>query len=144
MCAYDEMDVSYAQRALGGALHYAVHDLKMNADEFFSMFINSKIAYGFGLGEAKYVLGMSGAELAMETIYVLTGKCPNKKPSYAPYKTPEYWAGWALAYFEWESEIPFESIVSKVPVSQIIDMYSPYHEMDVRQFSDEMHSLINA
>ena len=143
MHAYDESYMSYAQRTLGGALHYAVHDLKMNADEFFAMFINSKIAYGFGLGEAKYVLGMSGAELAMETIYVLTGKCPNKKPSYAPYKTPEYWAGWALAYFEWESGIPFESIVSKVPVSQIVNMYSPYHEMDIRQFSDEMYILIN-
>ena len=88
MYAYDESYMSYAQRTLGGALHYAVHDLKMNADEFFAMFINSKIAYSFGLGEAKYVLGMSGTELAMETIFVLTGKCPNKKPSYALYKNP--------------------------------------------------------
>ena len=48
-----------------------------------------------------------------------------------------------MAYFEWESGIPFESIVSKVPVSQIINMYSPYHEMDIRHFSDEMYVLIN-
>ncbi|MCR5847117.1 MAG: hypothetical protein K6G75_03210 [Lachnospiraceae bacterium] len=142
MRAYDEMYLNNAQKNLGYMLHYAVHDLKYDSDEFFDMFIRSGIAYCFGLGEPKYVAGMSGAELALETIYEITGDFHGTDAAYAPNKTPEYWAGWALAYYEWYSAQSFKAIISKVTVSNIISMYSPFHEMDIRQFCDEMDSLM--
>lgn len=144
MHAYNELYLNNAQRNLGFMLHYAVHDLKYDPDVFFDMFIKSGIAHAYGLGEPKYVVGMSGAELALETIYKLTNNFPDIEPAYSPNKTREYWAGWALAYYEWYSAKSFKSIISKVPVSDIISMYIPYHEMDVRQLCDEMDSLMTS
>ena len=53
-------------------------------------------------------------------------------------KTPEYWAGWALAYYQWYSGRSFMEILTVVPLESIIHLYSPYHEMDITQFSDLM------
>ncbi len=144
MRAYDGSYLSYVQRVLGGALHYASCDLKMDIDEFVDMFINSNITEGFGSWKTKEFLGMSGPEFAMEIINSATGKYPKKKPSFAPYKSAEYWAGWALAYFEWESGIPFKTIVSLVPMSKIVNMYDSYHDMEVQAFAEEMYKLIRS
>jgi len=143
MYAYNELSLRYAQENLGDMLHFAVNELNYDADEYFDMFIRSGIAYSFGLGESKYVDGMSGFELAGEIINTVTGKYLDVKPKYSPNKSPEYWAGWALAYYEWEKNIPFEYVVSKVPISAIINMYNPYHEMDISQFCDQMDLLID-
>ena len=57
-------------------------------------------------------------------------------------KTPEFWAGWALAYYQWHSGRSFMDILSAVPFSEIIRMYPVYHEMDIRQFIDRMDDLM--
>lgn len=53
-------------------------------------------------------------------------------------KSPEYWAGWALAWYQWYSDRQFGEILSVVPLSQIIGMYPTYHEADLVRFGDEM------
>lgn len=50
--------------------------------------------------------------------------------------------GWTLAYFQWESGLPFSETTQRVPLSIIRDMYAPYHEMDVHQFCDVMRDLM--
>ena len=57
-------------------------------------------------------------------------------------KSPEYWAGWALAYYQWYSGRSFMEILTAVPLEAIIDLYHPYHEMDIRQFADLMDQKI--
>ena len=57
-------------------------------------------------------------------------------------KSPEYWAGWALAYYQWYSSRSFWDILTPVPLSRIIGMYPVYHEMDIRQFTDHMDELM--
>lgn len=56
-------------------------------------------------------------------------------------KSPEYWVGWALAYYQWVKNISFSDIVKSVSLSNIVMMYSPYHEMDIRHFVDKMDEL---
>ena len=51
-------------------------------------------------------------------------------------RSAEYWAGWALAYYQWETNLTFRRITDTVPVDEIVALYTPYHEMDIRQFSD--------
>lgn len=71
----------------------------------------------------------------------ITGKYFSVKPKYASNRSPEYWAGWALAYFQWPTSISFREIFNAITLSEIVAMYSPYHEMDIRQFCDKIIEL---
>ena len=140
MNAYSELYVEKAQIALGDMLHYAVYDLRMEASRFYKMFLSSGIARSFGRGVPKYTVGMSGVELAQDIVHVITDEYPDVEPEYTDYKTPEYWAGWAVAYYEWWTATPFDRIEEIVPVSEIIEMYDPLHEADIMKFVDVMNT----
>ena len=144
MNAYSELYVEKSQTALGCMLHYAVYDLHMELSRFYHMFINSGIASFFGSGDPRYTVGMSGIELAGSVICAVTGRYPDAKPVFVDAKTPEYWAGWAVAYYEWCRDMPFDRIESSVPITEIIEMYNPYHETDITRFVDEIDSRIAA
>ena len=53
--------------------------------------------------------------------------------------SPEYWAGWALAYYQWYSCRSFSEILATVSLKAIIQLYPVYHEMDIMQFVDLMN-----
>ena len=65
----------------------------------------------------------------------------NIKPRYTVNRSEEYWAGWALAYYQWKTAISFSKIVEYIPINEIKALYSPYHEMDIRHFVDKMNEL---
>ena len=66
------------------------------------------------------------------------------KPRYTADRSEEYWAGWALAYYQWDTALSFEEIIEYISMDDIIKMYSPYHEMDIRHFCDKMNELYRA
>lgn len=134
MNAYSELYLEVAQTALGDMLHYAVHDLKMDLSRFYRMFIQSGIAEAFGMGDPKYIAGMSGYELAREVLHSATGEYDHTAPVYTDHRTGEYWAGWAVAYYEWYTDTPFDRIDQYVPIARIVEMYEPYHEADITRF----------
>ncbi|MCR4792069.1 MAG: helix-turn-helix domain-containing protein [Lachnospiraceae bacterium] len=141
--AYNELYLSRARITLGSMLHFAVYDLGRDISSFFESFISSGFASRFGKGEPKVTVGLSGPELAYEVIYKTTGQFCNVKPVPADDKTPEYWAGWALAYYEWYRNIPFEDINRIVPVSEVVKLYDPLHEADIMKFVDIMDGRID-
>ena len=55
-------------------------------------------------------------------------------------KGPEWWAGWALAFYQWYSDRSFMEILSVTTLDEIMDMYPTCHEMDIMQFVDRMQS----
>ena len=57
-------------------------------------------------------------------------------------KSPEYWAGWALAHYQRHSSRRFMDILAAVPFSRIIEMYPVFHEMDVTHFTDHMNGIM--
>ena len=140
--AYSELYISAAQRNMGDMMHYAVYDLEWGLSRYHKAFINSGIARRFGVGEPKFTVGMSGAELACEVVHAVTGRWLDIEPSYAPVRSPEYWTGWALAYYEWWSGTSFEQIERCIPIEEILDMYHPYHEADITKFVDEIDRRI--
>ena len=140
-CAYNKEYLPRARAAMGTMFDYAVWDVKMDIDEYFSLFVASGLADRFGNGEPSIVAGMSGVEIAREAL-TKTGYAEElPQPRFNLDRSREYWTGWALAYFQWASSIPFRLIARYVPVSHIRDLYSPYHEMDIRQFVDRMNEL---
>lgn len=59
-------------------------------------------------------------------------------------KSPQYWAGWSLAHYQWSSARGFAAILQHVSFSDIVDMYGVFHEMDVERFIEEMDRRIAA
>ena len=119
---------------------FAVYDLEEDLTDFYQKFLKSRISSQFERGESTVIVGKSGVELTLEIIG--DEKLASKYRPVAN-RTPEYWCGWALAYFQWYSGLTFKEIDNYIPVSEVLAMYSPYHEMDISQFCDKMIELYN-
>jgi DNA-binding transcriptional regulator YiaG len=132
--AYDEIYLNSAQKVMGNMLHFAVHDMKWNINKFFEAFISTGVAGSIERGTPRFVVGMSGYEAAYEVYYRLTGSECEITPDYVYGKSPEYFAGWSLAYYSWYSNNSFKDIYRVIPADKVVSMYHPYHEMDVMQF----------
>ena len=139
--AYHKVYLEKARNNLGRMLDFATYDLGYDPCAFFDLFMNSGLAKGFEKGEFHLTVGMSGVELAYRVLELTNHQIEYPKPRYTADRSPEYWAGWALAYYQWETAMPFLDILECVPLDDIIRMYSPYHEMDIRQFCERMNEL---
>ena len=141
ICAYHKVYLEKARNNLGRMLDFATYDLGYDPCTFFNLFINSGLAKGFEKGEFHLTVGVSGVELAYRVLELTNHQIEDPQPRYTVDRSPEYWAGWALAYYQWETALSFLDILECVPLDDIIRMYSPYHEMDIRQFCDRMNEL---
>lgn len=139
--AYDKVYLEKARTNLARMLDFAVYDLKYDISDFFELFITSGVAGRFENGDFNVLVGMSGVELAYEVLEKSNVNFERIKPDYSVNRSEEYWAGWALVYYQWETSLSFEEIVRCIPIKEIQALYSPYHEMDIRQFVDKMNSL---
>ena len=141
ICAYDKLYLENAMRVLARMYDFAVYDLKFSMEEFTDFFIITGVADRFGKGDITLTVGKSGVEVAYEILRLsgLAGKMA--KPVFSMERTPEYWTGWALAYYQWKSARSFRDILDTVGISEILGMYDPYHEMDISAFADRMEEL---
>lgn len=142
--AYNKLYLDKARTALGRMLDFAVYDLKYDISEFFDLFIASGVATRFEQGDFTLLAGMSGVEVAYEVLESSGVEKERISPIYTADRSEEYWAGWALAYYQWETAMSFAKIIKYVPIKEIVALYSPYHEMDIRQFCDRMNELYRA
>lgn len=144
ICAYDKVYLDKARTALGRMLDFAVYDLKYDIAEFFDIFIKSGVATRFETGDYSVIVGKSGVEVAYEVLEKSGIKYDRIKPKFTIDRSEEFWVGWALAYYQWETSLSFDEIVRYIPIKDIKALYSPYHEMDIRQFVDKMDTLYRA
>ena len=142
MHAYNEIYLEDAMLNLADMIDYAVCDLGFNPDEFFGWFITSGIASRFEKGNPKYVGGMSGYELADAVLRATNISYENKEPSYSDFKGKEYWTGWILAYYQWETNQRFKDIVRNgLTLSTVMSMYI-LHEADKSKFVECANEII--
>lgn len=139
--AYDKLYLDKARTALGRMFDFAVYDLGYDISAFFELFIASGIASRFENGDFSLLVGMSGVELAYLVLEQSGKKHVRIKPEYSLNRSEEYWTGWALAYYQWETALSFAEINKYIPIAEVLTMYSPYHEMDIRKFCDAMNKL---
>lgn len=142
MNAYSELYLDDAMNNLGDMIEYAVCDLGYDPDEFFGWFISSEVASRFEKGNPKYVAGMSGYELADAVLAATNVQYDKIEPSYHEFKGKEYWAGWILAYYQWEKGIRFEDMVKDgLSLSVVLAQYI-LHEADVSKFVEVADEII--
>ena len=136
--AYSESYLSDAKDRLSQFFDYLINDCGMKADWVASIFLSSGYAEQFERGNPAILAGMSGIELARVVVKATYKKKKLPEPRYSEGLSPEYWAGWALAEYQWYSGKRFKDIFEHVKMSEIIPMYSVYHEMDVSKFIETM------
>lgn len=142
--AYDKVYLEKAQTALGRMLDFAVHDLSYDLRSFFDLFISSGIAARFERGDFTVIVGMSGVELCYLVLEKANQTVNRIKPRYTVNRSPQYWTGWALAYYQWYTALQSQQIIQCIPINEILNLYTPYHEMDIRQFCNKMNELYAA
>ncbi len=136
--AYSELYVNDAEKCLAGAFDYAINTCNLAPDFFAKLFVTCGVAEQFERGNPTVISGKSGEELARA---VLASAYPDEtfpQPIYTAERSPEYWAGWALAQYQWESAKRFKDIFARVPLTEIISMYPTFHEMDITRFCESM------
>ena len=136
--AYDKIYLEKARTSMGRMLDFAVHDLNMDLEEFWKKFLSSELCSRFENGDSAVLAGMSGIEMAYS---VLSDSMQHINPGFSAARSQEYWLGWALAYYQWDTGIRFRDIFCADDISKIRAMYYPYHEMDIRHFCNALNEL---
>ena len=133
--AYSELYVNDAMCTLAEVFSY-VQD-ERQADMLFRDFVMSGIAHQFGRGNPRYINMPSQA-----LFYEIVG---TRMPLIRPIgmgRSPQYWCGFVLAYYQWYTGLSFEQIGRKLPPSQIMRMYYPLHEADLQKFVDVANRIV--
>lgn len=142
MHAYSESYLDDAMQNMGDMIEYALCDCGFEPDKFFGYFLTSGIAAKFENGNPKYVVGMSGVELAETVLRECNVQHRLVVASHPDYKGREYWAGWILAYYQWYTSKRFADIVSGgLALSTILDMYI-LHEADESKFVESADAIL--
>jgi len=138
MISYNKLYLADAIESLSGALDYAINDCHFSPKDFSHMFVSSKYCRLFETGNPWVISGMSGIELVQHILE--DNQCLTKFPkrTFSQSRSPEFWAGDYLAYYQWYSGRKFEDIFRKIPLEEIIDMYTIFHEMDYTNFVEAM------
>ena len=140
--AYNEIYLGCAQENLATMFRYGTENCSMQINEFHELFLQSGIARMFGHGDFRYLSGMSGIELAFEVLRLTRNWMTHPDPVFHLEKSPGYWTGWILAFYQWYSGLTFERIHENLKPDEILKMYHPFHEMDPLQFADHADELI--
>ncbi len=142
--AYQEIYVSKAQSVLGDAFDYAINTCGIKGEDFIKMFIVSEISTSMENGEPKYLAGKSGIEIVREIVFETTGKEIKEEPQDRFSRSSEYWAGWAIAYYQWWSSRKYADIFKVITFEDLQAMYYTLHEADITKFVDVVDERIKA
>lgn len=110
--AYSEDYLNNAQKILGDMMDYAVNTYEFSPNQFYEMFLVSDVSMQFQTGNPTYVAGKTGCELVKEVIRKSGLLIPELEDEMYLDKSPEYWCGWALAYYQWYTGRSFHENLS--------------------------------
>lgn len=140
--AYQEIYLNNAQAALGDAFDYAVNICNISGNDFVKLFLVSSVSNRMEKGEPAILSGKSGIELAQEIISETTGQVFEHVTYERLDRSREYWIGWAVAYYQWHSDMKYRDIFKMVSYQELENMYYTLHEADITKFVDIMNSKV--
>jgi hypothetical protein len=139
--AYKKTYLNGAMRNLAVMMDCGVRKYGYPIEEFYEKFLASDVSRQFAGGNPRYLVGMSGAELADMIVKESGGTITDKNDG--TYTTgPEYWTGWVLAYYQWLSRRSFSNMQRKgLGADTVVKMYHPLHEADLSKFVDAANGI---
>ncbi len=128
---------------LGEAFDCAANRAGLRLGQFFEMFVATGVADAFGAGAPRYVSGSSGIELVLDVCYRagLDVGIPLADMT-ADGEGPDYWCGWVLAYWQWETGRPFRTIGRVTTMEEIRALYWPLHEAAEQKFVEVIEERV--
>lgn len=132
-----------AMRNLAVMLDCGVRKYGYPIGEFYLKFLSCEVSRQFAAGNPRYLVGMSGAELA-DSVVEASGGTVLKENDGTYTVGPEYWAGWVLAYYQWLSRRSFAYMHKKgLGINEVLSMYYPLHEADLSKFAAAADGIIS-
>lgn len=132
--AYDKTYLEDAMLNLAVALDYGSIACAGGIDEFYDRMLAGNVIRQFEKGNPKYVSGLSGIELGKKIIESTGGRARDYNYVLDD-RSAIFWTGWVLAYLQWHTNLPFESLNAKgIDVHRVMDMYPTFHEADISKF----------
>lgn len=144
MRAYSELYLSDAKENLAEFFDYGIRDCSFDPEFLSSIFVQSGYADKFERGNPAIVSGISGIELARSVAAYAYPDYEFPERTFSEDRSPIYWAGWALAEYQWMTCKRFKDIFLRISFSEILAMYHVFHEMDTAQFVDTMNERYNS
>jgi DNA-binding transcriptional regulator YiaG len=141
--AYDELFLNKARASMAHMLDFAIHDLRQDPDAFFALFISTGIAGRFGRGDYRLTAGMSGVELAYKVLEVSGIRTEHISYRYTSGRSREYWTGWALAEYQWETACTFSDIADAVSLRDMIQICDEIRSREIREISSSLSWMEN-
>jgi len=140
--AYKKTYLNGAMRNLAVMMDCGVRKYGYAIEDFYDKFLASEVSRQFASGNPRYLVGMSGAELA-DSVVDSSGGTVLKENDGTYSVGPEYWAGWVLAYYHWLSRRSFSYMNKRgLGIKEVLSMYYPLHEADLSKFADAADSII--
>jgi len=132
---------AYKKTYLNGAMHNlavmldcGVRKYGYSINDFYDEFLSCSVSIQFSNGNPRYLVGLSGAELA-DLVVMESGKAISEKNDGTYTIGSEYWAGWVLAYYQWYSRRSFAYMKEHgLGIDEVVSMYYPLHEADLMKF----------
>lgn len=141
--AYKKTYLNGAMRNLAVMLDCGVRKYGYPIGEFYLKFLSCEVSRQFAAGNPRYLVGMSGAELA-DSVVEASGGTVLKENDGTYIVGPEYWAGWVLAYYQWLSRRSFAYMHKKgLGINEVLSMYYPLHEADLSKFAAAADGIIS-
>lgn len=130
--AYDKTYLPGAMQNMGVMMDYAVNFCGMAPDDYYARFLGSSVAVKIASGHPRYLVGLSGAELAARVIEE-SGGFPTASGEYCSFgRSAEFWAGWALADLQWYYAMDFRTMASfGIDIELLLQWYPTLHEADI-------------
>ena len=140
--AYKKTYLNGAMRNLGVMLDCGVKKYGYPISDFYEKFLSCDVSRQFAKGNPRYLVGLSGAELA-DMVVQESGNAISEKNDGTYTIGPEYWAGWVLAYYQWRSCRSFAYMQRKgLGINKVMSMYHPLHEADLTKFANVADGII--
>ena len=142
MRAYNESYINKAKKNLGNMFDFAINMAGESGDEFWYQFAHSDLAKQFENGNPKFIVGRSGEELYYDT-FATSKKDIFSAPINHYSKTPEYWCGWILAYYQWYYNANFKNINDKLSFDKLLNLYHPLHTVGEQEAVEVLRKWVN-
>ena len=140
--AYKKTYLNNAMRNLAVMMDCGVRKYGYPIEEFYLKFLSCNVSRQFAAGNPRYLVGMSGAELA-DSVVEATGGTVLSENDGTYTVGPEFWAGWVLAYYHWLTRRSFAYMHKKgLGIREVLAMYYPLHEADLSKFATSADGII--
>lgn len=130
-----------AMHALGGLFDIVVNVYGLSDELAQQSFVASGIARQFECHNPVYISGKSSLELAIEVIGY-AGIDSDIADVQRFGRSEDWWAGWVLAWYQFDTGIRYQQLFEKVSYSEVKAMYYPLHEAPESKFGVELRRLL--